>query len=100
MRTRSLRRFYGSVYTWSSTSRFQLCACPHSGGATRGPPRNSLYRSTGRRGGLPPLILTRGVPQKNRFIIAVGAIATVLTLVTNQPSLAWRHHTSDPKLLG
>jgi uncharacterized membrane protein YgcG len=49
---------------------------------------------------LPPLILARGVRQKDRFIIAVGAITTVLTLVTNKPYLGWQRHTWDPILLG
>ena len=49
---------------------------------------------------LPPLILTRGVRQKDRFIIAVGTITTVLTLITNKPYLGWERHTWDPMLLG
>jgi uncharacterized membrane protein YgcG len=49
---------------------------------------------------LPPLILTSGVRQKDRFIIAVGVITTVLTLVTNKPYLGWQRHTWDPILLG
>jgi len=49
---------------------------------------------------LPPLILARGVRQKDRFILAVGAITTVLTLVTNKPYLGWQRHTWDPMLLG
>jgi hypothetical protein len=49
---------------------------------------------------LPPLTLTRGVRQKDRFIIAVGAITAVLTLVTNKPYLGWQRHTWDPILLG
>jgi len=49
---------------------------------------------------LPPLILKRGVRKKDRFIIAVGAITTVLTLVTNKPYLGWQRHTWDPMLLG
>ncbi len=49
---------------------------------------------------LPPLILARGVRQKDRFIIAVGAITAVLTLVTNKPYLGWQRHTWDPMLLG
>jgi hypothetical protein len=49
---------------------------------------------------LPPLILTRGVRQQDRFIIAVGAITAVLTLVTNKPYLGWQRHTWDPILLG
>jgi hypothetical protein len=49
---------------------------------------------------LPPLILARGVRQKDRFIMAVGAITAVLTLVTNKPYLGWQRHTWDPMLLG
>jgi hypothetical protein len=49
---------------------------------------------------LPPLILTRGVRQKDRFIIAVGAMTAVLTLATNKPYLGWQRHTWDPMLLG
>jgi uncharacterized membrane protein YgcG len=49
---------------------------------------------------LPPVILARGVRQKDRFIIAVGAITAVLTLVTNKPYLGWQRHTWDPMLLG
>jgi hypothetical protein len=49
---------------------------------------------------LPPLILARGVRQKDRLIIAAGAVTTVLTLVTNKPYLGWQRHTWDPILLG
>jgi hypothetical protein len=49
---------------------------------------------------LPPLILVRGIRQKDRFIIAVGAITAILTLATNKPYLGWRRHTWDPILLG
>jgi hypothetical protein len=49
---------------------------------------------------LPPLILARGIRQKDRFILAVGAITAVLTLVTNKPYLGWHRHTWDPMLLG
>jgi uncharacterized membrane protein YgcG len=49
---------------------------------------------------LPPLILTRGVRQKDRFIIAVGVITSILTFVTNKPYLGWQRHTWDPMLLG
>ncbi|HEX8894677.1 MAG TPA: hypothetical protein VF783_15210, partial [Terriglobales bacterium] len=49
---------------------------------------------------LPPVILARGVRQKDRFVIAVGAIAAILTLVSNQPYLGWPRHTWDPMLLG
>jgi hypothetical protein len=49
---------------------------------------------------LPPVILVRGVRQKDRFVIAVGAIAAILTLVSNKPYLGWPRHTWDPMLLG
>ena len=49
---------------------------------------------------LPPLILTRGIRQKDRFVIAAGIITTLLTLVTNKPYLGWQRHTWDPMLLG
>jgi len=49
---------------------------------------------------LPPLILARGVRQKDRLILAVGAITAVLTLATNKPYLGWQRHTWDPMLLG
>jgi hypothetical protein len=49
---------------------------------------------------LPPAILTRGVRRKDRFVIAAGAIAALLTLVTNKPYFGWPRHTWDPMLLG
>jgi uncharacterized membrane protein YgcG len=49
---------------------------------------------------LPPVVLARGLRGKDRFVIAVGAIAGVLTLVTNKPYLGWQRHTWDPMLLG
>jgi uncharacterized membrane protein YgcG len=49
---------------------------------------------------LPPAILARGIRGRDRFVIAVGAIAAVLTLVTNKPYLGWPRHTWDPMLLG
>jgi hypothetical protein len=49
---------------------------------------------------LPPVVLARGVRQKNRFVISVGAIVAVLTLVSNKPYLGWPRHTWDPMLLG
>ena len=49
---------------------------------------------------LPPAILARGVRRKDRFVIAAGAIAAILTLVTNKPYLGWQRHTWDPMLLG
>jgi hypothetical protein len=49
---------------------------------------------------LPPAILARGLRSKDRFVIAAGAIAAILTLVTNKPYLGWPRHTWDPMLLG
>ncbi len=49
---------------------------------------------------LPPIVLARGVRQKNRSVIAVGAIVAILTLVTNKPYLGWPRHTWDSMLLG
>jgi hypothetical protein len=49
---------------------------------------------------LPPVVLARGLLRKDRFVIAVGAIAAILTLVTNKPYLGWQRHTWDPMLLG
>ncbi len=49
---------------------------------------------------LPPIVLARGVRGKDRFVIAVGAITAILTLVTNKPYLGWPRHSWDPMLLG
>ena len=49
---------------------------------------------------LPPAILARGVHVKDRLVIAVGAIAAILTLATNKPYLGWPRHTWDPMILG
>ena len=49
---------------------------------------------------LPPMVLARGVRQKDRFVIAMGAIIALLTLVSNKPYLGWPRHTWDPMLLG
>ncbi len=49
---------------------------------------------------LPPIVLARGVRRKDWFVMAAGAIATILTLVTNKPYLGWPRHTWDPMLLG
>jgi hypothetical protein len=49
---------------------------------------------------LPPVVLVRGIRLKDRFVIAAGAIAAVLTLVSNKPYLGWPRHTWDPMLLG
>jgi hypothetical protein len=49
---------------------------------------------------LPPGVLARGLRQKDRFVIAVGAVVAILTLVTNKPYLGWQRHSWDPMLLG
>jgi uncharacterized membrane protein YgcG len=49
---------------------------------------------------LPPIVLVRGLRLKDRFVIGVGVIAAILTLVTNKPYLGWQRHTWDPMLLG
>jgi hypothetical protein len=49
---------------------------------------------------LPPAILARGLRRKDRFVMAVGAIAATLTLVTNKPYLGWPRHSWDPMLMG
>jgi membrane protein YdbS with pleckstrin-like domain len=49
---------------------------------------------------LPPLILTRGVRLRDRFVIAAGILTTLLTLASNKPYLGWQRHTWDPMLLG
>jgi len=49
---------------------------------------------------LPPIVLARGIRQKDHFVIAVGAIVASLTLVSNKPYLGWPRHTWDPMLLG
>jgi hypothetical protein len=49
---------------------------------------------------LPPVVLTRGLRLKERWIIAVGAIVAILTLVTNKPYLGWQRHSWDPMFLG
>lgn len=49
---------------------------------------------------LPPLVLVRGIRQKQRLVIASGILLAILTLVTNKPYLGWQRHTWDPMLLG
>jgi hypothetical protein len=49
---------------------------------------------------LPPAVLARGVLRKDRFVIAVGAIVSILTMMTDKPYLGWQRHTWDPMLLG
>jgi uncharacterized membrane protein YgcG len=49
---------------------------------------------------LPPVVLARGLRLRDRWIIVVGTIVAVLTLVTNKPYLGWQRNTWDPMLLG
>ncbi len=49
---------------------------------------------------LPPVVLARGIRQKDRFVIAVGTISFILTFVSNKPYVGWPRHTWDPILLG
>lgn len=49
---------------------------------------------------LPPVVLARGIRQKDRFVIAVGGILAILTFITNKPYLGWVRHTWDPMILG
>jgi len=49
---------------------------------------------------LPPIVLTRGLRRKDRFVIAVGAAVAILTLVSNKPYLGWPRYAWDPMLLG
>jgi hypothetical protein len=49
---------------------------------------------------LPPVVLARGLRQKNRPVIAAGLIVAVLTFISNKPYLGWPRHTWDPMLLG
>lgn len=49
---------------------------------------------------LPPVVLARGVRRKDRFVMSIGAIVTILTFVTNKPYLGWPRHTWDPMILG
>lgn len=49
---------------------------------------------------LPPVVLARGFRQKDRFVMAAGAIVAILTFVSNKPYLGWPRHTWDPMLLG
>jgi len=49
---------------------------------------------------LPPVVLARGLRQKDRFVIAAGAMVAILTMVSNKPYLGWPRHAWDPMLLG
>jgi hypothetical protein len=49
---------------------------------------------------LPPIVLVRGLREKDRSVIMAGATVGILTLVTNKPYLDWARHSWDPMLLG
>ena len=49
---------------------------------------------------LPPVVLARGLREKDRLVMAVGAVIAVVTLATNKPYLGWQRHTWDSMLLG
>ena len=49
---------------------------------------------------LPPIIVARGIRQKDRFVISAGGIVALLTFASNKPYLGWPRHTWDPMLLG
>jgi hypothetical protein len=49
---------------------------------------------------LPLLVLARGIRLKDRFVMAAGGIAAILTFISNKPYLGWERHTWDPMLLG
>jgi hypothetical protein len=49
---------------------------------------------------IPSAALSRGLHRKDRFVIAVGGVVAILTLLTNKPYLGWQRHAWDPMLLG
>jgi uncharacterized membrane protein YgcG len=49
---------------------------------------------------LPPVVLARGIRQKDRFVIGAGVIVAILTSISNKPYLGWPRHTWDPMFLG
>ena len=49
---------------------------------------------------LPPVVLACGIRLKDRFVIAVGVVVAILTLISNKPYLGWPRHTWDPMFLG
>lgn len=49
---------------------------------------------------LPVAMLARGLRRKDRWVIGVGAISEMLTLISNKPYLGWPRHTWDPMILG
>ncbi len=49
---------------------------------------------------LPPVVLARGLRQKDKVVLAVGILVTLLTLLTNKSYLGGDRHTWDPMILG
>jgi len=49
---------------------------------------------------VPAVVLARGIRQKDRFVMAVGGVVSIVTFVTNKPYLGWTRHTWDPMILG
>ncbi|HVN19900.1 MAG TPA: hypothetical protein VMU05_14035 [Dongiaceae bacterium] len=49
---------------------------------------------------VPAVVLVRGLRLKDRYVIAVGAIVAILTLISNKPYLGWQRRTWDPMFLG
>ena len=49
---------------------------------------------------IPAIALARGLRERDRLVIAAGAVTAFLTLLTNKPYLGWQRHSWDPMLLG
>jgi uncharacterized membrane protein YgcG len=49
---------------------------------------------------LPFVVMARSIRQKDRLVLAAGAIATLTTLLTNKPYFGWKQNTWDPMVLG
>jgi len=49
---------------------------------------------------LPPVVLARGLRQRDKVVFAVGILVTLLTLLTNKSYLGGLRNTWDPMILG
>jgi len=49
---------------------------------------------------LPPVVLARGLRQRDKVVFASGILVTLLTLLTNKSYLGGERHTWDPMILG
>jgi len=49
---------------------------------------------------LPPVVLARGLRQKDKPVVAVGILVTLLTLLTSKSYLGTQSYTWDPMILG